>query len=141
MTTKQIDLVQQTFGAVAMLPAETVGDLFYNRLFVIAPELRPLFSRTPQPEQSRKLLTMLNYIISRLDNLESLVGEVEKLALRHVRYGVKDDHYAFVGTSLLWTLEQGLGPAWTEDVKAAWIACYTLLAETMMNAAKQPVLD
>jgi protoheme ferro-lyase len=30
-------------------------------------------------------------------------------------YGVIDAHYAPVGAALLWTLEQGLGPAFTAD--------------------------
>lgn len=138
MTTDQLNLVQQTFSSVAALPAETVGDLFYNRLFTIAPDVRPLFARTSQPEQSRKLLMMLGYIISRLDSLETILNDVSQLARRHVRYGVKDYHYTLVGEALLWTLEQGLGTAWTIPVQEAWTACYTLLATTMVESAYQP---
>ncbi len=139
MTTDQINLVRQTFGSVAALPAEAVGGLFYNRLFMIAPEVRPLFAYTSHPEQSRKLLTMLGYVISRLNSLETVLDDVSQLAQRHVRYGVKDHHYAWVGDALLWTLEQGLGTAWTTSVQDAWTACYTLLAETMINATRPSV--
>lgn len=141
MTSYQTQLVQQTFSQVATLPVDVVGSLFYNRLFIIAPEVKSMFSRTTTPEQSRKLLTMLSYIVSRLDQSDQLVNEVEKLAQRHVRYGVQDRHYDQVGDALLWTLEQGLGEAWTVEVKEAWIACYTLLSGVMLRASSQVAVE
>ncbi len=137
MTTNQVQLVQHTFGVVAQLPTEVVGSLFYNQLFAVSPELRPLFSRTAMPEQSRKLLTMLAYVVGHLNTPDQIATEVAGLARRHVRYGVTDGHYALVGDALLWTLEKGLGEAWTEDTKAAWIACYTFLSTALIEAANE----
>jgi len=54
---------------------------------------------------------------------------------RHATYGVKDEDYGTVATALVWTLEQCLGAAFTEPVKAAWIKTYTVLADTMKSAA------
>ena len=84
MNTKQIALVQASFGLVAKIPAETVGELFYNRLFEIAPEVKPLFGNTQIPEQSRKLISMLAYVVGKLDKLETIIDEVAKLAQRHI---------------------------------------------------------
>ncbi|GAB2554477.1 globin family protein [Spirosoma areae] len=134
MTFHQIQLVKESYQLVAGLPVETVGQLFYDRLFATAPEVRPLFSRTSVPEQSKKLLATLTYVITRLDRLDSVVTDVQALARRHVHYGVQEHHYVLVGQALLWTLEQGLGEAWTPEVQAAWQACYTLLSEIMINA-------
>jgi hemoglobin-like flavoprotein len=134
MTDHQIQLVKSSYQLVAALPADAVGQLFYGRLFGIAPEVRPLFIRTSVPEQSKKLLATLTYVITRLDQLDSIVADIEALARRHVGYGVREHHYVLVGQTLLWTLEQGVGTAWTPDVEAAWVACYTLLSEIMMNA-------
>lgn len=134
MTFHQIQLVKASYQLVAALPAETVGKLFYDRLFTLAPEVRPLFSRTSVPEQSKKLLATLTFVITRLDRPDTIVAEVEALARRHVHYGVQEHHYNVVGQALLWTLEQGLGEAWTPDVKDAWVTCYTLLSGTMLNA-------
>ena len=58
------------------------------------------------------------------------------MAQRHVGYGVKPAHYKLVGNALLWTLEKGLGDDWTQDVKAAWTACYTILADTMIKSVE-----
>ena len=62
---------------------------------------------------------------------------VEQLGLRHAAYGVQTAHYAMVGSALLWTLEQGLGPAFTPAVRSAWSAVYDLLATTMQAAAER----
>ena len=37
------------------------------------------------------------------------------------------EHYPVVGGALLWTLEKGLGEAWTPEVAAAWTAAYGTL--------------
>jgi hemoglobin-like flavoprotein len=78
---------------------------------------------------------MLNYVISKLDRLEEIIGEIEKLARRHTTYGVKEEHYTVVGNALLWTLEKGLGDDWTEELEEAWADCYSTLATAMINAS------
>jgi hemoglobin-like flavoprotein len=139
MTTKNIELVKSSWALVAAMDMETVGALFYNRLFEIVPEVKPMFSKTPMPEQSKKLLTMLSYVIAKLDKLDDIVDEVAKLAQRHEGYGVKAAHYTAVGAALLWTLEQGLGAQWNEELNAAWTEVYTVLSGAMINAAKVEV--
>ena len=134
MTQKQIELVKSTWSAVAAMDHVVVGGLFYNRLFEIAPQLKSMF-HNPIPEQSKKLLAMVNYVIIKLDKLDDILGEVSKLAHRHTGYGVKPAHYAIVGEALLWTLEKGLGDKWTEETSDAWIACYTILSNAMIAAS------
>ncbi len=57
------------------------------------------------------------------------------MALRHVEYGVRLDHYKLVGSALLFTLEKGMGTDWPNEMKQAWQACYAILSDTMINAA------
>jgi hemoglobin-like flavoprotein len=40
-----------------------------------------------------------------------------------------------VGSALLWTLEKGLGEAWTPDVAAAWTTAYGTLSAYMIAEA------
>lgn len=136
MTQKQIELVKASWTLVSAIDPVVVGDLFYNRLFEIAPQVKHMF-RSPMPEQSKKLIAMIGYVIVKLDKLEDIIGEVAKLAQRHASYGVKPEHYTIVGTALIWTLEKGLGENWNEEVKDAWIKCYTILSGAMINAAAQ----
>ena len=129
-----IELVKENWARIATMDMQIVGGLFYNRLFEIMPEVKPMFNRTSIPEQSKKLLGMLSYVISKLDKLEEIIGEVRKLAIRHTTYGVKEEHYAAVGAALLWTLEQGSGDAWNASLAIAWTEVYSILSAAMMNA-------
>ena len=135
MTSKQIDLVKTSWAIVAKMDPVAVGGLFYSRLFEIAPQLKHMF-RSPVPEQSKKLLAMISYVIIKLDKLEDILDEVAKLAQRHVNYGVKPDHYRLVGEALLWTLEKGLAENWNSEVKEAWSNCYQVLSSAMINASE-----
>lgn len=136
MTTKQIELIKMSWDTVAQIDAVTAGGLFYNRLFEIASEVQTMFGGKDMAEQSKKLLSMLAYVINKLDKLDDILDEVRKLAIRHAGYGVKDEHYSAVGVALLWTLQQALGEEWTSELKEAWVACYTLLADAMMQVAE-----
>lgn len=133
MTKQQINIIRSNWQLAAP-NADIVGGLFYKRLFEIAPEVKPMFSRTPVPEQSKKLMAMLGYIISRLDRLEDIVSEIAALAQRHVKYGVEPYHYVVVGEVLLWTLEQGLGDAWNNEAEEAWSTCYSILCSAMVDS-------
>ncbi len=139
MTTNNIELVKKSWMLVAKIDPATVGGLFYNRLFEIMPELKPMFT-TPIPEQSKKLLGMLSYIISRLDTLDDILLEISKLARRHVHYGVQPAHYAAVGSALLWTLENGLGDYWNEPLEKAWTEVYTVLSSAMITVQNEESL-
>ena len=134
MTPAEKDLVQTTFAKVVPI-AEQAAALFYGRLFELDPSLRPLF-KTDLGEQGRKLMNMIAFCVKGLDSLDQLVPAVQGLGRRHVGYGVTDAHYDTVGGALLWTLEKGLGPDFTPDVKAAWTTVYVLLASTMKGAAQ-----
>jgi hemoglobin-like flavoprotein len=133
MTSDQIELIQQSFTKVAPISVKAAA-LFYGRLFEIAPEVKPLF-RTDMAEQGRKLMATLTVVVGGLANLETILPAASVLAKRHVGYGVKASHYAPVGAALLWTLEQGLGPAWTPELAAAWTAAYTTLSGFMIGEA------
>jgi nitric oxide dioxygenase len=134
MTPDQVKLVQASFAQVAPI-ADQAATMFYDYLFVIAPNVKPLF-KGDMAEQRRKLIAMLAAVVNGLGDLNSILPAAGALAKRHVSYGVEPDHYAIVGQALLWTLEQGLGAkAWTKDLAAAWAAAYTTLAEFMIGEA------
>lgn len=135
ITAGQKELVQTTFGMVAPI-ADKAAEIFYDKLFALDPELKPLF-KGDMSEQGNKLMTMLAAAVKGLDDLEALVPVVQDLGRRHTGYGVKDAHYDTVGAALLGTLEAGLGDAWNDEVKEAWTAVYTVLATTMKDAAAE----
>jgi hemoglobin-like flavoprotein len=133
ITSHQVDLVQSSFAKVAPI-ADAAAAMFYERLFELDPSLKPMF-RGDMSEQGKKLMDMLKMVVANLRNLDRLIPGVRALGERHSGYGVRDDHYETVGTALLDTLERGLGSFFTDDVRDAWAAAYTVLANTMKEAA------
>ena len=133
MDSKQISLVQDTFKMVAPIQ-ETAAELFYNRLFEIAPSTKELF-KGDMKEQGKKLMATIGIAVTSLTNLAAIVPTVQALGVKHVGYGVEDWHYDKVGEALLWTLGQGLGDVFTKEVEAAWTETYVTLATFMKVAA------
>jgi hemoglobin-like flavoprotein len=133
MTPEQVFLVEKSWRQVLPI-ADTAAELFYTRLFTLDPSVKPLF-KGDMKTQGKKLMAMIGTAVGGLSKLESLVPAVQDLGRRHVKYGVRDQHYDTVGAALLWTLEQGLGEAFTPDVKSAWTTVYGVLATTMKDAA------
>ena len=133
MTPEQAELVKSSWAKVVPI-ADKAAELFYGKLFELDPDLKPLFKGSME-EQGKKLMKMINTAVNGLDRLDEIVPAVQQLGARHVGYGVKDADYDTVGAALLWTLEAGLGDAFTEDTKAAWTAVYGVLADTMKAAA------
>lgn len=135
MTPAEITLVKDSFRKVVPI-ADQAAALFYARLFELDPSLRPLF-RGDMGEQGRKLMTMLATAVAALERLDAIVPVVRQLGARHADYGVREEHYGTVGAALLWTLEKGLGSDFTPLVRDAWTSVYSLLANTMIDAARQ----
>ena len=138
VTKEQVALVQNSFAAIAPI-ADDAAALFYRRLFELDPRLQAMF-KGDMTEQRKKLMHMLTLAVKGLNRLEQLVPVVEDLGRRHVGYGVEDRHYETVGEALLWTLEKGLGPAFTPETKEAWVTVYGLLATTMKAAAAKDLV-
>lgn len=137
MSPQQVSLVQTSWQQVVPIAA-TAASLFYGRLFELDPELKHLF-KSDITEQGRKLTAMLGTVVAKLDSLGDIVPAVQDLGRRHVAYGIEPQHYDTVGEALLWTLDKGLGEAFTPEVKEAWTVAYTTLAGAMKDAAADAV--
>src|SRR5947208_10298527 len=133
MNPTQIKLVQDSFAKVAPI-SEAAAVIFYDRLFEVAPGVRAMFPND-MTEQRKKLMGTLAVVVNGLSNLEAILPAASALAKRHVNYGAKPEHYPVVGGALLWTLEKGLGEAWTPEVAHAWTAAYGTLSGYMISEA------
>ncbi|MGY4477776.1 globin family protein [Bradyrhizobium sp. USDA 3364] len=133
MNPAQNKLVQESFGKVAPI-SEQAAVIFYDRLFEVAPTVKAMFP-ADMKEQRKKLMATLAVVVNGLRNLDTILPVASALAKRHVSYGAKPEHYPVVGGALLWTLEKGLGEAWTPDVAAAWTAAYGTLSGYMISEA------
>jgi len=133
MIPEDVALVRASWALVVPI-ADTAASMFYERLFVLDPSLRPLFASTEPAAQRRKLVQALAMAVASLDRLDALVPTLEALGRRHSGYGVNDAHYDTVGQALIDTLERGLGAAWTSETAAAWTKAYGIVASTMKRA-------
>ncbi|MEO1205691.1 MAG: globin family protein [Pseudomonadota bacterium] len=137
MTPEQVKLVQDSFQKVVPI-APQAADIFYTRLFEIAPEVRPMFPED-MSEQGGKLMAMLGTAVGSLHQVDTIIPAVQDLGRKHVGYGVTNEQYKPVGEALIYTLEKGLGDDFTPDVKEAWVTTYTTLQGVMTAAADEVV--
>ncbi|MCU7797208.1 MAG: hemin receptor [Candidatus Thiodiazotropha sp. (ex Myrtea spinifera)] len=133
MSPKEINYVKESWAKVVPI-SDKAAALFYSRLFEVYPEVKPYF-KGDMEVQGNKLMAMIGMAVDSLDNLEPLIGTIQDSGKRHAQYGVKDEDYDKVADALIWTLEQGLGDAFTDEVKGAWVNTYTALASVMKAGA------
>jgi hemoglobin-like flavoprotein len=135
MTPVQIEHVRMSFALVRPI-SETAAALFYSRLFELDPSLKPMF-KSDLRAQGRLLMQVLGVAVTSLDRLDALTPTIRAMGRRYAGYGVETRHYDTVAEALLWTLEQGLGDAFTPAVRDAWVAVYGVLAHAMQTGAAQ----
>ncbi|GAB3891626.1 globin family protein [Larkinella knui] len=134
MKDEEIRLVKKSWQILRKINPVLLGDVFYSRLFIDAPGLRTMFA-SRMDEQYRKLVEMLDVMVTNLDQAERLTIELRELGRRHVGYGVKPQQYTQVEKAILWTLEVALGSDWNPTVKAAWKQCYQEISKAMQTPA------
>jgi hemoglobin-like flavoprotein len=135
MNEEEILIVKKTWKSFRGIDPYLIGDIFYSKLFSDNPALRKLFP-TDMHTQYKKLIDMIGIVVAKLDRREELTIDLQQMATRHVKYGVRYKHYSLVGDALLWTLEKGLGKEWTPAVKNAWTKCYQTVAVVMTSVYK-----
>ncbi len=135
LTKSQIDLVTESWQRVVPIQ-ETIAKLFYHRLFELDSNLKHLFKGDIQ-SQGKKLMQMLGVVVNSLNCLNEIQPSIQAMGRRHAHYGVKTEDYSTVARSLLWSLEHELGDTFTKEVREAWTTVYTLVANTMLEAAAE----
>lgn len=137
MTNDEINSIRKSFH---MLEGKTeeVAMLFYNRLFQLDPSLRKLF-RGDMKEQGKKLMDAMIVLNASLDHFQRLRHSLRHMGKRHAEYGVREEHYAVVGTALLQTLEEFAGTKFDSTLKYAWTKLLTVVSGEMLHGASERV--
>lgn len=130
----KVSLLEESFEKIKPQANEFVVS-FYDNLFTDYPAAKPLFAHANMEQQGKKLLMSLVFVIDNLRQPEALAGALKGLGARHVKYGALPEHYPLVGSSLLKTFGQYLGPDWTPTVQQAWIDAYGAITEIMLEGA------
>ncbi|MCJ8311987.1 MAG: hemin receptor [Saccharospirillaceae bacterium] len=133
LSSHQVILIQQSFKKVAPI-ADVAAKIFYDKLFEYDPQLQRLFKNN-MGEQGKKLMQTLGVAVGALKTLDKVVPIIQNLAVKHLDYGVKVDDYTPVGNALIYTLGQGLGSAFTAELKQAWSTLLKVIFDVMRAAA------
>lgn len=116
--------------------------VFYENLFEIDPDLRPMFD-DDLTEQSNKALFAFGAVVAQIHDIDACREMTRGLAIRHVTYGVVPDHYPKVGAAVLATVSMVMGDAMTPRIAVVWQKAYDAVSEAMIETAygADPLLD
>ena len=132
--------LETSFDLVAPRGDELM-DIFYDRLFAVAPAVKPLFERTDLRKQKAMLLGTLVLLRKSLRDLDAIVPKLRQLGARHVAYGAKPEHYPVVGEVLIASMAEVAGPAWTAGYEQAWAEAFGVVAAAMVEGAEAAELE
>ena len=129
-----INALEASFDHLAPRGDELV-DVFYGRLFAVAPGVQPLFAGTDLKKQKGMLLAALVLLRRSLRDLDSIVPKLRDMGARHVRYGAQPEHYPVVGEVLIASMAEVAGDAWTVEHDSAWTEAFAVVAGAMLDGA------
>jgi len=135
ITPEQADLVRRSFDAIWPVRRK-IAELFYQRLFELAPDARHLFPDDME-RQHLKLMDMIAAIVGALDERELFQSIITHSGRQHAQFGVSQSHFVAFGEALIWCLEQQFGSAFTPQLREAWITLYDAVQDEMIRAAQQ----
>ena len=132
MTSQQIKKLRDSWRDLdAQLPQ--LSRRCYARLFECDPTLRPMFTGDMGAQQA-KLIDTLTRIVAHLDRPAAVADELQALGMRHVGYGVREEHYAALENALMLALRDTLGPGFDAQTETAWRLAFVSAAQAMLSA-------
>eukprot|EP00434_Breviolum_minutum_P026874 symbB.v1.2.023755.t1/scaffold2198.1/size86077/5 len=151
--------VQQSWLAVQELGIANVGEILYKHLFRIAPVTKKLFplsvrmkyrdwtNSTEEVDDDfdkspalrnlfAKVVEAVGSAVAGLHNISRLIFELNALGMRHINYNMQEEYFEYGGQALVLTLQDGLGPALSEEIKQAWISVYEFISANIISGLR-----
>lgn len=116
--------------------ADEATSYFYALLFTYGPHLRDMFPAAMDAQRDRIFAALLT-AADHIDDAETLTRYLRDLGRGHRKYGTRADHYPLVGECLMYALERYAPRSWGPETEAAWVRAYTLMSQTMIDAAAE----
>jgi nitric oxide dioxygenase len=132
-----MDRVKATLPLVANVGTDFTKH-FYNRVFKAKPELLNLFNQTNQAvgKQPQKLLSTVAVAAQSAIDTGELPGEaIEGICHKHTALNLTTEHYAFLGTHLVGSIEDLLTK--DPDILRAWTSLYDDLVKILQTREKE----
>lgn len=151
MTPAQLRILRNSFAKIEPV-SDRFGEMFYERLFSIAPELRKMFGSDLKLQQAKFMKVIKEVIELHLRSSISLpiTAQAADTAVipgafwsgkLHAAYGVTLEDFETMKTAVVWALEKTLGEDCSADVKDAWCTAYDILAGAMRPGILSPEDD
>jgi NAD(P)H-flavin reductase/hemoglobin-like flavoprotein len=126
-------LIRRTMDEIAPVADRTVS-YFYALLFIRHPELREMFPVAMDVQRDRLFKALLT-AAENFDDSAALTAYLNRLGRGHRKYGTRPEHYPAVGEALIGALSRYAEAVWTPQTEAAWVRAYTVVSQTMIDAA------
>src|SRR5215469_4027048 len=139
LTDTQRDLIKATVPLLET-GGEALTRYFYKIMLDGYPQVRPLFNQHHQANgaQARALANAVLTYARNIDHLEALGPLATRIVSKHVALQIQPEHYPIVGTCLLRSIREVLGPdVATDAVIEAWGVAYQQLADMLMGAERK----
>lgn len=116
-----------------------ITDMFYKNLFDNHPFLKNIFNMANQGkgEQSRALSDAVIAYAKNIENVETLIPTVQRIAHKHASLGIKKQHYSIVGATLLGAIQEILSIDEKHPTIIAWGEAYGILADVFINVEQE----
>lgn len=131
-----VELIRKSFDMAKPIGME-VAEKFYEILWEDFPAVKAMFQGLDMQTQKRALMSSLTFVVDNVDNPEKLIPYLKSMGERHVKYGVEEEHYEWVGQSLLKTFVFFFEDNWTDELQDEWISAYNVVANTMQEGAAE----
>ena len=125
-----ISIIRESFDAIKPHADDFVNH-FYEELFSRYPQAKGLFKQVNMAQQKKALIASLTHIVEFIEDGEHLTDYLQKMGSRHLKYGTTDEHFEWVGESLLVTFEYYFDEQWTEELSSNWSTAFSFIAEEM----------
>lgn len=114
-----------------------VVESFYEELFLIRPDIKPLFKDTTVTSQANKLATAIKVLIDNLHDEKTLKTILFSTDISHRRDGVLPEHYPVVVDILINSFKNKVGRSWTKAVSKSWTELLSGVTEIMGSAGNK----
>jgi hemoglobin-like flavoprotein len=129
----EVDLLRASLRRLAR-ERDHFSELFYERLFAVAPGTRSLFHAELEP-LAGKLMSSLAAAVAELHDLDACAAITHDLALRHVGYGVSPADFDAFNAAVIDTLGVVLGRDFDAEMEQVWRKALASVADGMIAAA------
>ncbi|MHA2099340.1 MAG: globin domain-containing protein [Candidatus Kariarchaeaceae archaeon] len=129
LTSDEIALIKSSWAKIQD-DKKKVRNLFYEKIFEIEPEAKPLFRESFLTYDA--LPDSFLFMFKHFEHLDDVIPEIKRLGLKHKTYGVKKKHYSVGQTALLWTFKQLLKAEFTDEMMISWAKLFDYMTHYMI---------